>query len=81
MIKFRYHIGALLMEDKPPFRTVKITRHPILSGNEEWMMGVHHWKPNVVFPCGAIEDKDGYLLTYGVNDAASRILHVPANIL
>ena len=80
-IKWRYHIGALLMEDKAPFRVVKVLKEPILSGNEEWMLGVHHWKPNVVFPCGAVQIEGGYILTYGVNDCASRALRVPNTIL
>lgn len=80
-VPFRYHIGALLMENKAPFKTVKITKHPLLSGTEEWMPGVHHWKPNVVFPCGALADHDHYIVTYGVNDADSRDLRVPHSIL
>lgn len=80
-IPFRYHIGALLMEDKPPFRVVNVLKQPILSGTEEWMIGIHHWKPNVVFPCGAVQIEGGYILTYGVNDCASRAVRVPNTIL
>jgi hypothetical protein len=80
-IKFRYHLGALLMENKPPFRVVKVIKHPLLSGNEEWMPGCHHWKPNVVFPCGAKSHHDGYSVFIGVNDAACRFVKLPHNIL
>lgn len=73
-IPHRYHIGALLMQDHAPFRVLRVTEHPILSGNEEWFPGCHHWKPNVVFPCGATMSGNYYHLSYGVNDAASRIL-------
>jgi hypothetical protein len=81
MLNFRYHIGALLMENKPPFRIVKVTEHPLVSGDEEWMAGIHHWKPNVVFPCGARMTWNNYILSYGKNDAQIINATIPLNIL
>jgi predicted GH43/DUF377 family glycosyl hydrolase len=69
----RYFIGALLMERRPPFTVLGVSRKPILYGSEIDNLKVkdrpHHWKANVVFPGGAIEHNGGWLVAVGVNDS------------
>jgi hypothetical protein len=71
---FRYHIGALLMESKAPFKTIKVSSRPIISGNEIWTPNCSHYKPNVVFPCGALHDDSGFTVALGINDSRSALL-------
>lgn len=70
---FRYHIGALLMEPKPPFKVIAISKYPIISGHEGWTPDCAHWKPNVVFPGGLILRGDEWSLGYGENDCACKL--------
>lgn len=74
---WRYHIGAYEMEAQPPFRILRVSRHPILTANE-WtpLPTPHHWKTKIVFPGGAIEDGDGWLVAVGVNDCQSALMRV-----
>jgi predicted GH43/DUF377 family glycosyl hydrolase len=73
---WRYFVGAALMENKPPFSVVKVSKRPILFGSEvdsiagEERRKIHHWKPSVVFPCGAISDGEDWIVSVGVNDAS-----------
>jgi hypothetical protein len=71
---FRYHIGALMMDAKPPFRVTHISKFPILSGHEGWTNSCTHWKPNVVFPCGITTDGQEWTVSYGENDCACKLL-------
>jgi hypothetical protein len=64
----RYFIGCSVLENKPPFRTLKVSRVPILEGTEEFVSGAKFWKPSVVFPLGAISSGDGIYLYHGKND-------------
>jgi hypothetical protein len=63
----RYHIGAMLLH-KEILSVQKTTPFPILSGDERWTPGITHWKPNVVFPMGAVALAGGWRLSIGVND-------------
>ena len=83
----RYYVGAALMEAKPPFETINISTKPILYGSEiDGLKSAdrktcRHWKANVVFPCGAITDGDGWLLACGINDAACALVRLkPENL-
>lgn len=71
---FQYHVGASLMEAEPPFKTVAVSSHPILSGDERYVPGVFHWKPLVAICYGAIVKNDGFLLSVGRNDCFSEIV-------
>lgn len=69
----RYYAAAYTFEKKPPFRVLQISEQPILSGSEEDGHRVdprytEGWKPYVVFPCGLVPDKDGWLMSLGIND-------------
>lgn len=69
--QFRYHTGALLMEPTPPFKILKVSKTPILSGHEWRNDAAHHHKLNVAIPYGALPDGDGFLVSVGINDSAA----------
>ena len=78
----RYYVGALLMEPKAPFNVVCVSKRPVLQGSMEDSLtpavrsGVRHWKGNVVFPAGAIQTKDGWILSVGINDCQCGLVTV-----
>jgi len=65
-----YYMGALLMESKPPFQIVSVSRLPIMAGTERYFP-INHWKPRILFPAGAVKNGDDYLVSLGVNDSAT----------
>lgn len=77
-----YYIGACLMKPEPPFDTVQVSRKPILYGSladgltAEDRQKCIHWKPKVVFVSGAVERKDHWLLSLGVNDSACALAKI-----
>lgn len=70
----KYHVGALLMDDKPPFKVSKFSTKPILSGNERYFPSWKFWKWNVAICYGAIKQDDGFLVSAGLNDSACGLL-------
>jgi hypothetical protein len=70
---FRYFIGTCLMENRPPFATVKVVGRYLLCGDERYVHDCHHWKRNVVIPYGAFLDGDNILVAVGQNDCRSAI--------
>jgi len=73
---WNYSIAAVVMESKPPFRILQISKQPILVGDELYYPGNKHWKAKCLLPYGAIEQDGGWLVALGKNDAAC----VTANI-
>lgn len=65
-----YYMGALLMEMTPPFQIVRVSQFPILAGTERYFP-VPRWKPRVIFPAGAIKSGEDYVVSMGINDAAT----------
>jgi predicted GH43/DUF377 family glycosyl hydrolase len=65
-----YYLLAILMETTPPFQIVSVSSYPILAGTEEYFP-TRRWKPRILFPAGAIKSGDKYILSLGVNDAAT----------
>jgi hypothetical protein len=65
-----YYLGALLMEMTPPFQIVAISKEPILAGTERYFP-LPRWKPRILFPAGAVKTLEGYVVSLGVNDAAT----------
>ena len=63
-----YHLAAVVMENKPPFRVLQVSKQPILSGNELHSLDCHHWKPRICIPYGAVERDGGWLVSLGLND-------------
>jgi len=70
-----YHMGAYAFESKPPFRIMRMTSKPILSGSKRdpWADG----KPLVVFPCGALLKDGRWTVSLGVNDLCSAWIEIP----
>lgn len=69
----RYYAAAYTLEKKAPFRILQISERPILAGSEEDGHRVdprytEGWKPYVVFPCGLVADRNGWLMSLGIND-------------
>lgn len=80
----RYAMSAYTFEGKPPFRILELTP-PLLtgSGNDA---ATHHpghpdWRPLVVFPCGAVQTKDSFLVSVGVNDSFDVLVQFDWKIL
>jgi predicted GH43/DUF377 family glycosyl hydrolase len=67
--RFRYFIGAALMEPEPPFRTIKVSTASILQGDEIYYPNWARWKPNVVLCCGCVRQSGNLLLSVGLNDS------------
>lgn len=68
--RFKYHVGCLVMENKPPFQIKKVSQKPVYSGNEQYFPNWKFWKWNVAYPGGAIKQGDDYMVSIGVNDSA-----------
>lgn len=83
----RYYVLALLMDPKPPFRVLRVSKKPILFGSEiddlplEERARCHHWKSGVVFPGGAIARNGEFWLSLGINDSAVAIARIPPSRL
>lgn len=79
---WRYAVGARVIEAKPPFATLAVSKEPILRGSEQSELSAtelsscFHGKPNVVFPAGAMEFEGGWLVSCGVNDASCVLVKV-----
>lgn len=83
----RYFVGAAILESKPPFATIAISRKPVLYGSESdnfksaERKAIHHWKESVAFPTGAIVDGDNFILAVGVNDCACALVRIKPEML
>jgi hypothetical protein len=77
MSDWRYNIGVATMAAEPPFATLSVSAHPLLSGNEKYNPGCHHWKANVAIPYGAIDGGDRFLVSVGLNDCESAVVEIP----
>lgn len=78
---WQYHVGAMVMESKPPFQIIQLSKHPILSGTEEYFPGHKFWKPRCCLAYGAVEQGDGWLVSVGVNDSACGFAKVTKEML
>jgi len=64
----RYFIGASVMESKPPFKTIAVSKKPIIEGDERYTHKAPHWKQKVAIPYGAVKIGGRIRLSYGRND-------------
>lgn len=83
----RYYMGAMLMKNTTPWECVAVSKKPIIYGSEvdnltkEQRKECRHWKPQVIFPGGAIEKDGGWIVSIGVNDSACVLAKVkPENL-
>ena len=65
---WQYSLAAVEMESKPPFRVLRVSKQPILAGNELYTPDCKHWKPRICIPYGAVEREGGWLVSLGLND-------------
>lgn len=76
-ITWRYYCSCMLMESEPPFACVAILKRPIARGSEiGGDESLHHFKKNVIFPAGAVQDGDDFLVSLGINDTQSVIARI-----
>jgi len=72
----RYFVGTSIIEAKPPFKTLAVSKRPILQGDECYTPNCHHWKANVIICYGCIKQGDKFLLSCGRNDAECIIVEL-----
>jgi hypothetical protein len=65
---WQYSMAAIVMESKPPFRVLQVSKQPILAGNELYTPDCKHWKPRICIPYGAVERDGGWMVSLGLND-------------
>lgn len=73
---FRYHVGAALLEATPPFATIAVSKYPILSGDERYVPGCFHWKPDCCLVFGAIAKDGKFLISVGRNDSSGELVEL-----
>ncbi len=69
-----FGIEAVLLDFKNPLKIVGRTRSPILVPRESYELLGH--VPNIVFPSGAILEKDTLYIYYGAADTTACMAHV-----
>ncbi|MEI6280586.1 MAG: hypothetical protein WCP17_01120 [bacterium] len=69
-----FGIEAILLDFKNPLKIVGRTRGPILVPKESYELS--GYVPNIVFPTGAILEKDTLLIYYGAADTTICMAHV-----
>lgn len=73
----RYYMGAYAFAAKPPFNVTRISPKPILAGSDEDSRLWGKNKPAVIFPSGALLEKEEWLVTGGCNDEATFWIRIP----
>jgi len=73
--KQNYHVGALTVENSPPFRVTGISKFPILSGNEMYSPAPR-WKPKCILPYGVLENSGAWEVSVGRNDCECAIAYI-----
>lgn len=74
--KRRYFMGYYKFEAKPPFKITEISEKPILYGNEADERLLPDNSPLVVFPCGAIQKNNQFVISFGLNDEKTGIIKI-----
>lgn len=78
---WHYHLAAYVFEPVPPFRIVKVSQQPIMSGNESYSPGIPHHKKNILIPYGAVANGNGWSVSCGRNDHECIIVDLEASDL
>ena len=71
----KYFMGAYIFENKPPFKILKHTKHPIIQASFD--NPSVYGSPAVIFPSGILNYKNEIIISIGVNDCSSFILRIP----
>jgi predicted GH43/DUF377 family glycosyl hydrolase len=78
----RYNFGALVFEDRPPFRRISCSATPLVIASEDDPLPAGKiWQPLCIFPCGAVRDGDTWTIAAGVNDERIALLTIPESRL
>lgn len=71
----RYHCTVAELSPSAPFQMLRISRRPVLYGEEGCNLdGYRWWKGSVVFCCGALCEGADLMLAIGWNDAKARLV-------
>ena len=73
---WHYSLAAIVIESKPPFRILKVSQQPILTGTELYTPDCKHWKARVTIPYGAVVNGEGWDVAVGLNDCQCGIVFV-----
>jgi predicted GH43/DUF377 family glycosyl hydrolase len=74
---WRYSVGCVLMEPKPPFKMISVSKKPIVWGSEiGGDESARHFKKNIAIVFGAVERNGEILLSIGQNDSAVLIAKI-----
>jgi predicted GH43/DUF377 family glycosyl hydrolase len=79
----RYLVGVAELSGVPPFDMVRISKRPILVGEEGACLDRNpHYKNNVCFVCGAMKTGENeWIVSFGRNDAQACLVKLRANDL
>lgn len=69
-----FGVEAVLLDFKNPLKIIGRTRSPILVPRESYELSGH--VPNIVFPSGAVLEKDTLYIYYGAADTTTCMAHV-----
>lgn len=69
----QYNFGALEFAPVVPFNIIRVSPGPIITAGDHWPVAPDLWSPLCVFPGGAIERGDGWLVSAGINDIGIRL--------
>lgn len=72
----KYYMGYYKFESKPPFKIVKISSKPILSGIEYGERMMKNFDHMVVFPTGMTIVGDDFLVSLGINDEKTALIKI-----
>lgn len=79
---WRYSIGCVLMELKPPFKMISVSKKPIVWGSEiGGDESARHFKKNIAIPFGVIQRDDSFFVSIGQNDSACAIVKIKQDML
>ena len=74
-----YNFGAMEFSPVAPFQILRVSPGPIMTASDRWPVTSDGWSPLCVFPGGAIDHGDGWLVSAGVNDNGIRLFELYSN--
>ncbi len=76
--KLLYRAGAYTFEAKPPFRVLAMTPKPLLVADPSTNPGNYC---DCIFPRGAVQVEDGWILSCGVHDRFNEVHRIPKTVV